>query len=300
MNNKKHYMVATASILLFALGLSYLCIQAHAQACDITIEPGTVPQPYYNSNIEVQHSPPVLGQSNGFRAKVKNLGPDDCVGVTVTFWIAPMGINSPATDWILVGDTTAFGVTSNTDVWSPPVGWVPTKSGHWCVIAKANCIHDTNGENDRAQFNLAKINAAAGGSVTVPFTLWPPTFNMSGTNLRINVTGLPVGTEMHFLPRPPPYDIEINQSLNLELNIELPENATNALYDIMLEGIDENGTAYGGFGIQMKLGAVGGVWVSTDKVGLLIPYVGMSSAILGATIASAIHIKRFKRKKARQ
>lgn len=296
MNKKKYCVVATASILLFALGLSYLCIQAHAEdPCDITIEPGTIP-PYTNTNIQVQNSPPVLGQPNGFRAYVKNLGPDACVGVTVIFYIAPMGINSPATDWILVGITTAFGVPSNTAVWSPWVGWVPTKSGHWCVIAVANCVLDSNPGNNRAQLNLAYINAAAGGSLTVPFKLWPPILNMSGTNLRINVTGLPTGTEMHFLPRPPPYDIEANQSLDLELNIELPENATNTLYDIIVEGFDENGTAYGGFGIQMKLGAVGGIWLPIDKLGLMIPYVGLSSAMLGITVASAIYARRIKRR----
>jgi len=45
--------------------------------------------------------------------------------------------------------------------------------------------------------------------------------------------------------------------------------------------------------------AVGGVWVPVDKLGLLAPYIGLASTIVVATAATAIHVKRVKRRKER-
>ena len=42
--------------------------------------------------------------------------------------------------------------------------------------------------------------------------------------------------------------------------------------------------------------ADGGVWVPVDKFGLLTPYVGVASTIVAATAASAVYIKRRKKK----
>ena len=45
---------------------------------------------------------------------------------------------------------------------------------------------------------------------------------------------------------------------------------------------------------------VGGVWVPVDKFGLLAPYIGLASTILVATAATAIYVKRVKRRKKKQ
>ncbi len=42
---------------------------------------------------------------------------------------------------------------------------------------------------------------------------------------------------------------------------------------------------------------VGGIWVPVDKFGLLAPYIGVASTILVATAATAIYVKRVKRRK---
>jgi hypothetical protein len=47
-------------------------------------------------------------------------------------------------------------------------------------------------------------------------------------------------------------------------------------------------------------GAVGGVVVSVDKFGLLAPYIGLTSTILVTTVATAIYVKRVKRRKEKQ
>jgi len=47
-------------------------------------------------------------------------------------------------------------------------------------------------------------------------------------------------------------------------------------------------------------GAVGGIVVPVDKFGLLAPYIGLSSTILVATVATAIYAKRVKRRKEKQ
>ena len=41
---------------------------------------------------------------------------------------------------------------------------------------------------------------------------------------------------------------------------------------------------------------VGGVWIPVDKLGLLAPYIGVTSTILVATAATAIYVKRVKRR----
>jgi len=42
---------------------------------------------------------------------------------------------------------------------------------------------------------------------------------------------------------------------------------------------------------------VGGVWIPVDKFGLLAPYIGLASTILVATAATAIYVKRARRRK---
>ena len=49
-------------------------------------------------------------------------------------------------------------------------------------------------------------------------------------------------------------------------------------------------------GIYNIVRAVGGVWVPVDKFGLLAPYVGVASTIVVATAATAIYVKRIKRR----
>lgn len=46
--------------------------------------------------------------------------------------------------------------------------------------------------------------------------------------------------------------------------------------------------------------SVGGVWVPADKPGLLAPYIGLASTILVATVATAVYVKRVKRRKEKQ
>ena len=60
----------------------------------------------------------------------------------------------------------------------------------------------------------------------------------------------------------------------------------------------------GGYGSDdlwmSKCTTVGGVWVPVDKFGLLAPYIGLASTVLVATVATAIYIKRVKRRKEKQ
>ncbi|MGD8507021.1 MAG: PQQ-binding-like beta-propeller repeat protein, partial [Candidatus Bathyarchaeota archaeon] len=45
---------------------------------------------------------------------------------------------------------------------------------------------------------------------------------------------------------------------------------------------------------------VGGIWVPVDRFKLLAPYVGLTSSIVVATVATAIYVKRVKRRKKKQ
>jgi len=42
---------------------------------------------------------------------------------------------------------------------------------------------------------------------------------------------------------------------------------------------------------------LGGVWIPVDKFGLLAPYIGLASAILAATVATAIYVKLVRSRK---
>jgi len=101
---------------------------------------------------------------------------------------------------------------------------------------------------------------------------------------------------MHWPPKGPPYNITANECVPLELGIELLETTPTAKYTVPIEA-DDNGTVYGGFEIQITVGAVGGTWVPVDKINLMVPYVSLITASLGITIASVAYVKRFKRKK---
>jgi len=61
-----------------------------------------------------------------------------------------------------------------------------------------------------------------------------------------------------------------------------------------------NATKLGTFGFTGKTAPVGGVWVAVDKFGLLAPYIGLASTILVATAATAIYVRRVKRRKEKQ
>jgi hypothetical protein len=53
-------------------------------------------------------------------------------------------------------------------------------------------------------------------------------------------------------------------------------------------------------GWLVKESSVGGITVPVDRFGLLAPYIGLTSTIIGAVVATAIYAKRVKRKKEKQ
>jgi hypothetical protein len=64
------------------------------------------------------------------------------------------------------------------------------------------------------------------------------------------------------------------------------------------QAVDTNGTLDSM--VSFPAGTVGGIAIPVDKLGLLAPYIGLASTIIAATVASAIYVKRVKRKKQKQ
>jgi hypothetical protein len=69
--------------------------------------------------------------------------------------------------------------------------------------------------------------------------------------------------------------------------------------------VDTNGTDYetsiGGVQlVRISNGSVGGIVIPIDKFSLLAPYIGLASTILVATVATAIYVKRVKRRGEKQ
>lgn len=68
---------------------------------------------------------------------------------------------------------------------------------------------------------------------------------------------------------------------------------TSAIYSFFDNVLSLSGTT-------REESAVGGITVSIDKFGLLAPYIGLTSTIVVATVATAIYVKRVKRRKEKQ
>jgi hypothetical protein len=84
-------------------------------------------------------------------------------------------------------------------------------------------------------------------------------------------------------------------SLSGEDNKEAKDSVTVAVFPSgNLTFVDECVCIEGG------VGGVGGVVVPVDKFGLLAPYIGLTSTILVATVATAVYVKRVKRRKEKQ
>jgi hypothetical protein len=306
---KRYHAIALTTILALVISLSYLCAIAKAAdpGPDPTIDPGTIP-PWYNMNIEVWTDPaqPTKDQINWVRAKVTNAGTSPASNVKVQFFfgsglVGAMSAMGPGWENIGTSDDITPAIPAHGWAYCSWVEWTPSTSGHHCLKAVVTTLvgGDDYAGNNTVQRNIEVRNAPAGGSMTIRFQVWAPTFNEPWTNIGLNLEhDWPNGTVWHWLPHGPPYDIPINGSVQLELNVELPKNASIRVYTATVTALFENGTAYGGFGIETHVEAVvGGTWVPVDKINLIAPYIGLTTAILGITIASAAYVKRFKRKK---
>ena len=64
--------------------------------------------------------------------------------------------------------------------------------------------------------------------------------------------------------------------------------------------IVEGTNSWSGFSPVENCTTVGGIVVPVDKLGLLAPYIGLASTIIAATAATAIYVKRVKRRKEKQ
>jgi len=80
----------------------------------------------------------------------------------------------------------------------------------------------------------------------------------------------------------------------------------NQAYDASIQAAAEQEAGWptlcclGGTDSVPAVCGVGGVWIPVDKLALLAPYVGLASTIMVATVATAIYVKRVKRRKEKQ
>lgn len=85
-------------------------------------------------------------------------------------------------------------------------------------------------------------------------------------------------------------------------NVEVVEvdNPLPGVWVIEVRGAEINGTQEYSLVAPYKSPPPGGVWVSVDKLGLLAPYIALTSTIIVATATTAIYVKRVKRRKEKQ
>ena len=88
------------------------------------------------------------------------------------------------------------------------------------------------------------------------------------------------------------------------LGADIPQNYARVVYETQFftwrPGAEKIVVMYGDAPAHSASGAVGGVVMSVDKLGLLFPYISLASTALFATVATAIYVKRVKRRKEKQ
>jgi hypothetical protein len=127
-----------------------------------------------------------------------------------------------------------------------------------------------------------EVNASAGTYWIAYTSRWPaPSFNGSGTVFT-----------MTFKVKYHPVQPEPTANITLELySSDLADKGGR-----LMPHARQNGTVI----LQALSSSVGGIVIPTDKFGLLAPYIGLASTILVAIAATAIYVKRVKRRKEKQ
>jgi hypothetical protein len=301
MNKKRFRLVIVASFLLFAMGLTYLWIpKAFAQAADLKIPLPAGYQFWENPNVQALYSPVQQDVENNVTAQVQNLdSTNDAINVTVSFFFLPFGVSGPLSPWQWINMSAPFNVTHGSQVWCPQTSWTPDYDGHVCLQAVINYAQDPNANNNVGQHNLQILPAAPESTIKIAFKVYAPEAGtpFTGLTLMTNAT-LPPDSKLTIEP-PGPYDVPVNGSIDVNMTIELPPapfyRGDHNSYNVTIRGMYANGTIYGG--LTVIIDTVGGVMVPIDKVDLLAPFLGVTSTILGVTIAAATLAKRVKRRK---
>jgi hypothetical protein len=301
MNRTKSCIIALASILLVTLYAS----SAHGAAtADLRI---TSNYHQTSTNIVVQNMPVVQGQQNYLSANVSNFDASNtATGATVAFAVSlrGWGLLSPfGPGWVFVGTSSPFDVGPLGYVWSPGVSWIPAESGHHCVRANVSYAGDPYSDDDWAQRNFDIENWTPSQTADeIPFLTWAPEFNKA---LTVNVTIIAPSSVNASVTPQPPYNIAANGNVSATLHITAPSAAAASGADVIVEGMYLNGTVYSEFEVIITVtgtwgGAVGGNVVPIDKFGLLARYIGLASTILVAIGASAVYVKRARRREEKQ
>lgn len=96
--------------------------------------------------------------------------------------------------------------------------------------------------------------------------------------------------------------LQTNATGGYSLTFSLPVDAKKGTYTVQVSSTYDGVTATNStsFTYTVASPSVGGIWLPIDKFALLAPYIGLALAVLAATVASAVYVKRVKRREEKQ
>lgn len=109
-----------------------------------------------------------VGEQYTIKSKVHNDTNFAAQNVRVTIKAANFGLGQPDNVWNVIG-TDTLAVPANA-VSEAEIQWVPSSTGHLCIVGEIYHIEDINGDNNRGQENTDV--GAANSPVEIPFELW--------------------------------------------------------------------------------------------------------------------------------
>jgi hypothetical protein len=96
--------------------------------------------------------------------------------------------------------------------------------------------------------------------------------------------------------------LQTNATGGYSLTFSLPADAIRGTYTVQVSSTYNGVTATNStsFTYTTASSSVGGIELPIDKFALLTPYIGLTSAILAAAIATTVYVKRVKRREKKQ
>jgi hypothetical protein len=157
---------------------------SHYQSQDIWVDSPLNGYDVYESTARTADNDPdgagdtiAVAEDNRLYARIRNSGPEEIPGATVTFWAAtPAGIGDRG-DWQRLGSVPVGPIPAGGSVVAQTI-WTPTGSGHTCVKVEVTPLEgELDFANNMAQENFTNFEVRSSSPyepLTFSFTLFNP------------------------------------------------------------------------------------------------------------------------------
>jgi hypothetical protein len=192
----------------------------------------------------------------------------------------------------------------------PKCTWVTIKAKFWLTAWNAKHINwswtregqpeKKGGPNHGWEFDWPKPDPQSMSQYLHLFTI-----TNDDTTDYLNVTGLAFNATMNWyddltqiaFPSPyPDFALAPGQSWSTNITTSSPMYGGHIYFKYAEQGSGIYSEEWADHPVT-EPPTTGGIWIPVDKLGLLAPYIGLTSAIFVGTVATAVYVKRAKRRK---